>query len=112
MSTQRFSPEFKEEAVRQVLERGYSVAEVGARLGVTTHSLYKWVKAVTPPKDEKQSAELVEAKSAIHRQRAQRSRLEEEREKQKKKKKNDIKTTKLKENKCYILSLGAILLRL
>ncbi|MGV3655217.1 MAG: transposase, partial [Noviherbaspirillum sp.] len=30
MSTQRFSPEFKEEAVRQVLERGYSVAEVGA----------------------------------------------------------------------------------
>jgi len=48
MSTQRFTPEFKEEAVRQVLERGYSVAEVGARLGVSTHSLYKWVKAVTP----------------------------------------------------------------
>mgnify|MGYP003575765180 CR=1 FL=1 len=32
MSTQRFTPEFKEEAVRQVLEPGYSVAEVGARL--------------------------------------------------------------------------------
>ncbi|MBU1264041.1 MAG: transposase, partial [Gammaproteobacteria bacterium] len=27
MSSQRFTPEFKEEAVRQVVERGYSVAE-------------------------------------------------------------------------------------
>lgn len=27
MSTQRFTPEFKSEAVRQVIERGYSVAE-------------------------------------------------------------------------------------
>lgn len=46
MSTQRFTPEFKEEAVKQVTERGYSVAEVAARLGVSSHSLYKWVKAV------------------------------------------------------------------
>ena len=28
MSTQRFTPEFKEEAVRQIVDRGYSVAEV------------------------------------------------------------------------------------
>lgn len=28
MSTERFTPEFKEEAVRQIVERGYSVAEV------------------------------------------------------------------------------------
>lgn len=80
MSTQRFTPEFKEEAVRQVLERGYSVAEVGARLGVSTHSLYKWVKAVAPPKGEKQAAELVEAKGEILRLRAQMRRLEEERD--------------------------------
>lgn len=80
MSTQQFSPEFKEEAVRQVLERGYSVAEVGVRLGVSTHSLYKWVKAVTPTKDEKQAAELVEAKSEILRLRAQMGHLVEERD--------------------------------
>ncbi|HBO7171437.1 TPA: transposase [Pseudomonas aeruginosa] len=30
----------------QVIEYGYSVAEITARLGVSTHSLYKWVKAV------------------------------------------------------------------
>lgn len=80
MSTQRFTPEFKEEAVRQVLERGYSVAEVAARLGVSTHSLHKWVKAVKPPKNEQQAAELVEAKSEILRLRAQMRRLEEERD--------------------------------
>jgi transposase len=41
MSSQRYPPEFKDEAVRQVLERGYTVAEVSQRLGVSAHSLYK-----------------------------------------------------------------------
>ena len=58
MSSQRFSPEFKDEAVRQIVERGYSVAEVSERLGVSSHSLYKWVKAVTPNKKEKHSQEI------------------------------------------------------
>jgi len=80
MSTQRFTPEFKEEAVRQVVDRGYSVADVSARLGVSSHSLYKWVKAVTPDKTEKHAAELVEAKSEILRLRAQLRRTEEERD--------------------------------
>jgi len=80
MSSQRFTPEFKEEAVRRVVERGYSVAEVSARLGVSTHSLYKWVKAVTPDKTEKQAADLLEAKSEILRLRAQMRRVEEERD--------------------------------
>src|SRR5262245_49122835 len=80
MSTQRFTPEFKAEAVRQVVERGYSVAEIAARLGVSTHSLFKRVKAVTPDKSEKQASELLEAKSEILRLRAQMRRLEEERD--------------------------------
>ena len=48
MSPPRFTPEFKDEAVRQITERGYSVAEVSARLGVSAHNLYKWVNAVKP----------------------------------------------------------------
>ena len=80
MSTQRFTPEFKAEAVRQVIERGYSVAETAERLGVSTHSLYKWVKSVTPDKTEKQASKLLEAKSEILRLRAQMRRLEEERD--------------------------------
>ncbi len=40
----RFTQEFKQDAIRQVTERGYPVAEVAARLGVSTHSLYKWIQ--------------------------------------------------------------------
>ena len=61
-------------------ELSLEVLEVAARLGVSAHSLYKWVKAVMPTKDEKQSAELVEAKSEILRLRSQMRRLEEERD--------------------------------
>ena len=65
MSNQRFSPEFKDEAVRQIVDRGYSVAEVSERLGVSAHSLYKWVKAVKPDKTDEQAAALIEARSEV-----------------------------------------------
>ena len=44
MNQKRFSEKFKIEAVRQIVERGHPVAEVSARLGVSAHSLYKWMK--------------------------------------------------------------------
>jgi transposase len=44
MSGKRYSEEFKVEAVRQVTDRNYSVIEVAERLGVTTKSLYDWIK--------------------------------------------------------------------
>ena len=80
MSTQRFPPEFKQEAVRQIVERGYAVTEVATRLGVSSHSLYKWVKAATPDKSVSQASELLEAKSEILKLRAQLHRTEEERD--------------------------------
>ena len=80
MSSQRYTPEFKDEAVRQIVERSYSVAEVSERLGVSSHSFYKWVKAVQPDKTEQQTAELVEARSEVLRLRAQLRRTEEERD--------------------------------
>ena len=44
MQGKRYPEEFKIEAVKQVTDRGYSVAEVTGRLGTTTHSLYAWLK--------------------------------------------------------------------
>ncbi|HIL99348.1 MAG TPA: transposase, partial [Pseudomonadales bacterium] len=35
MKSKRYTEEFKQEAVKQVTERGYSVAEVAKRLGTT-----------------------------------------------------------------------------
>ncbi len=60
MSSKSYSPEFKEEAVRQVLERGYSVADVAERIGVSTHSLYKWVRVARPK--GKEASELEKAR--------------------------------------------------
>ena len=44
MNAQRYPEEFRIEAVKQILEHGHSVADVSRRLGVSTHSLYKWMK--------------------------------------------------------------------
>ena len=38
----RFTDEFKQNAVSQVVERGYAVSEVAERLGVSTKFLYTW----------------------------------------------------------------------
>ena len=80
MSSQRYTPEFKDEAVRQVVDRGYTVGEVAERLGVSSHSLYKWVKAAQPDKTEEQAGELIEAKREILKLRSQLRRTEEERD--------------------------------
>ncbi len=80
MSSQRYAPEFKDEAVRQVTEKGHSVPEVAARRGVSIHSLYKWVKAVRPTKNEQRSDELLDAKKEILKLRAELRRTQEERD--------------------------------
>jgi len=38
----RYTQEFKIEAVKQITERGYSVAEVSERLGLSSKTLYHW----------------------------------------------------------------------
>ncbi len=37
-----FSDEFKRDAAAQITERGYPVADVSQRLGVSQHCLYSW----------------------------------------------------------------------
>ena len=80
MSNQRYAPEFKDEAVRQVLEKGHSVPEVSERLGVSSHSLYKWVNAVKPSENVAQANELLDAKQEILKLRAELRRAQEERD--------------------------------
>jgi transposase len=43
MSGKRYPEDFKIEAVRQVTDRGYKVADVAQRLGVTAKSLHDWI---------------------------------------------------------------------
>ena len=44
MSSNRFSDDFKRDAVAQITERGYPVREVSGWLGVGPYSLYAWKK--------------------------------------------------------------------
>lgn len=49
MGTSNYSDEFKRDAVQQITVRGYPVREVARRLGVSSYSLYKWLKLFGEP---------------------------------------------------------------
>jgi len=51
----KYPDEFKQEAVRQVLDKGYPVPSVANRLGISDKSLYYWVSKEKRPAS--QSAE-------------------------------------------------------
>jgi transposase len=44
MNNKHYPEEFKIEVVKLITERGYSVAKVASRIGVSQHSLYAWLK--------------------------------------------------------------------
>ncbi len=69
MSRQRYAEDFKVEAVKQITERGHSVPDVAKRIGVTTNSLYKWIK---------QYGESPERTAAIRAEKAETQRLRKE----------------------------------
>jgi len=78
MSSKRYPEEFKIEAVRQVTDRGYSVAEVAARLDVTTHSLHAWLKKYGPDAATHQAK--AEEQAEIRRLQKELKRVTEERD--------------------------------
>jgi transposase len=52
MGQGNFTEDFKVDAIKQITERGHSVADVSKRLGVITHSLYSWMKRLGLPRFE------------------------------------------------------------
>lgn len=58
MSGTRYTEEFKIAAVKQVLDKGHSFAEVASRLGTTTHSIYAWIKRYGQTPAKRAEAEL------------------------------------------------------
>ncbi len=72
MTSKRYTEEFKIEAVKQVVERGYSVTETAKRLGTTTNSLYLWMKQYGEPSPQQakradDEAENVRLKAELRR---------------------------------------------
>ena len=78
MSNKRFTEEFKLEAVKLIKERQYSAAEVSARLGVSTHSLYAWIKKYVQPEPVRIAA--ADQQATIKKLQAELKRVTEERD--------------------------------
>ncbi|WFY37722.1 IS3 family transposase [Citrobacter braakii] len=78
MSGKRYPEEFKIEAVKQVIDRGYSVASVATRLDITTHSLYAWIKKYGP--DSSTNKEESDAQAEIRRLQKELKRVTDERD--------------------------------
>jgi transposase len=74
----RFTEEFKLEAVKQVAERGFGVADVAKRLGVSTHSLYAWINKYGVPAEQRLAGDDQAAK--LKRLEAELRRVTEERD--------------------------------
>ena len=79
MSGKRYPEEFKTEAVKQVVDRGYSVASLATRLDITTtHSLYAWIKKYGP--DSSANKEQSDAQAEIRRLQKELKRVTDERD--------------------------------
>ncbi|EBA8916649.1 IS3 family transposase, partial [Salmonella enterica] len=73
-----YPEEFKIEAVKQVVDRGYSVSSVATRLDITTHSLYAWIKKYGP--DSSTNKEQSDAQAEIFRLQKELKRVTDERD--------------------------------
>ena len=43
MKRTKYTPDYKEEAVKQVIDKGHAVPDVSKRLGIAEGVLYSWV---------------------------------------------------------------------
>jgi transposase len=77
MSQTRYTDEFKEEAVKQVTERGYPVKEVAERLGISAVTLYNWLGAKGSGRSRKVEQELLAENAKL---KAELKRVQEERD--------------------------------
>ncbi len=80
MASKRFTDEFKAEAVKQVSERGHPVTEVAERLGVSSHSLYGWLRERGISREVRKAKKSVDLVQENARLRAELRRAEEERD--------------------------------
>jgi len=74
----RYSEEFKQEAANQVIHHNYPVAEVAERLGISSKTLYNWVKTFSQPPKNRQEQDDMHAE--IARLKKQLKRAEQERD--------------------------------
>ena len=78
MKGKRYTEEFKIEAIKQITERGHPAADVAARLGVSTFSLYQWIKRYSLPEGERKAVQ--DQQDEVRRLKTELKRVTEERD--------------------------------
>ena len=73
----RFTDEFKQDAVAQVVERSYAFSEVAERLGISAKSLYTWKGQFSKP--PRVRVEVLDQAAEIKRLKRELARVTEER---------------------------------
>ncbi len=61
MTRKRYPETFKIEVVKQITERGRPVADVALAIGVSSHSLYAWLKQYGKPADQQHEESTLKA---------------------------------------------------
>ena len=81
-SRRNFTKKFKDDAVRLVIEQGYSSAEVGRRLGISENNVNRWVRQYRDRSESTSTDGLTreQLETELKRLRKENKRLEMERE--------------------------------
>lgn len=80
-SNRQYTDEFKSEAVKQVVERGFTVVDVATRIGIPRHTLYGWVQNARKTAGSPAGAVVTTSDSAeVRRLKAELKRVTEERD--------------------------------
>ena len=80
MSNRKYTEEFRAEAIKQVTERGYKVQEVCERLGISSKSLYLWLRLASKSNGKQGQGSDNELRQEILRLKSELRRAEEERD--------------------------------
>ncbi len=78
MRGKRYPEEFKIQAVKQVIDKGFTMTDVAQRLGITYKSLYTWVQKYGKPDGERKEGDAQQAE--IRKLKAELRRVTEERD--------------------------------
>ena len=79
MKRTKYTAEFKEEAVKQVIDKGHTVVDVAKRLGIAEGVLYTWVSKFKKA-DEPESSDLKAMQAEMAKLKAELRRTTEERD--------------------------------
>ena len=79
MRRSKYAPEFKDEAVKQVIDKGHSVVDVAKRLGIPDNVLYTWVSKFKKA-DQPESSDIKAMQAEVAKLKAELRRTTEERD--------------------------------